>query len=502
MKNGLLVINTVISIVYQVIVVICGFVLPRVILSTFGSEVNGLVNSITQFLSIVSFMELGIGAVVSSALYGFLAEKKWNKVSAVVSSAEKFFGNIAKILFIYVLILALLYSRLSNSSFDAIYTSSLIFIISINSFAQYYIGMVDNIILGADQRAFIVYGTQALAHLFNVLVCVLIMQYGVGIHVVKGVTAVIYLIRPLLVRIYIKKHYPINRHEKYESEPLNQKWNAIAQHISECVLDSTDVIILTLFSTLSNISIYYVYNLVVYNLKNFFLITASSGVLSILGQLYAKGDRTAELRQFYDSTEWIIHTLIAFLFGSTACLIIPFVMVYTNSVNDANYIQPAFAIMITLAHMSHCVRLPYFLMVKAAGHYKQTQNYFIISTIVNIVVSVALVNYLGLVGVAIGTFIAMSYQTICLAHYSYKYILLKPQRDFIKRIMLDVTLFESILWTCKIFAMKAVSYFAWLILAIKVCTVALFITVLFNIIFDNNNTKIVAKRIWHKIFDR
>ena len=422
MQKKLLATNTIISILYQLIVIICGFVLPRVILETFGSEINGLVNSITQFLSIISLMELGVGAVVSSALYGPLAERKWKLVSKIVSSAEKFFKTIAKILLVYVLILVVVYPIINNSNFDRIYTGSLIVIISINSFAQYYIGVVDNIILGADQRAFIVYGTQAIAHLLNTILCIVIMHFGVGIHIVKAVTAGIYLLRPLIVRLYVKKHYLINRKEKYDVDPVGQKWNAIAQHISECVLDSTDVMILTVFSTLSNVSIYYVYNLVVYNLKNFFLISASSGVLSVLGGLYATNHKT-ELKKFFNKSEWVIHTLVSLLFGMTSVLIIPFITVYTNNINDANYIQPLFAFMIVLAHASHCLRLPYFLMVKAAGHYKQTQNCFIISTVINIIISIVLVKILGLVGVAIGTLIAMLYQTIRLSLYTYKNLL-------------------------------------------------------------------------------
>ena len=44
--------NIVSSIVLQVVNIISGFILPRIILGTFGSEVNGLVSSLNQFLGI------------------------------------------------------------------------------------------------------------------------------------------------------------------------------------------------------------------------------------------------------------------------------------------------------------------------------------------------------------------------------------------------------------------------------------------------------------------
>lgn len=212
-----------------------------------------------------------------------------------------------------------------------------------------------------------------------------------------------------------------------------------------------------------------------------------------MGQLYATDGKKQELQQFYNIAEWVIHILAAYLFGVAACLIVPFVTVYTNNINDADYIQPVFAVMITLSHASHCIRLPYFLMVKAAGHYKQTQNYFIISTFANIVISVILVNFFGLAGVAIGTLIAMAYQTIGLAYYSYKYLIFKSALDFIKRIVMDIVLFVCIFVICHLFNMPEVSYSAWFVLAVKTCLVALLITILANVIFDRKNVKLIIK---------
>ena len=96
--------NTGSSLIFQVTTIICGFILPRLILKAFGSEVNGLVNSITQFLGIISFLELGVGAVVKSSLYKPLADKDEDSVSKIIASADKFFKKLGFILFIYVII--------------------------------------------------------------------------------------------------------------------------------------------------------------------------------------------------------------------------------------------------------------------------------------------------------------------------------------------------------------------------------------------------------------
>ena len=101
--------NTFSSLLYQIVAIICGFILTRIILMTFGSDVNGLVNSISQFLGIISFLELGVGAVVQSSLYKPIAEHDNEQISRIMKFANRFFHFIALFLFCYVIILIIVY---------------------------------------------------------------------------------------------------------------------------------------------------------------------------------------------------------------------------------------------------------------------------------------------------------------------------------------------------------------------------------------------------------
>ena len=117
MRSRKLLYNTISSFVFQITTIICGFILPRLILSNFGTEINGLVNSITQFLGLISFLELGVGAVVQSSLYKPLADKDEDSVSKIIASADKFFKKLGFILFIYVIILVIFYPIFVNQNF-------------------------------------------------------------------------------------------------------------------------------------------------------------------------------------------------------------------------------------------------------------------------------------------------------------------------------------------------------------------------------------------------
>lgn len=480
--------NLVSSFALQAVTIICGFILPRQILMIYGSETNGLVNSISQFLHIISFLELGVGAVVQSALYKPLAQNDNEQIGKVIFSASRFFRKIATILFFYVLLLIATYPYISDQNFGFIYTGTLIAAISVSSFAQYYFGVVDGLLLNADQRSYVVSCAGIITVVLTTVVCYLEMLFGVSIHFVKLSSSFIYLLRPVIMRIYINRHYKIQRDIKVSEEPIRQKWNGIAQHVCTVVLDQTDVIILTVFSTLSNVSIYSVYQMVVYGIKNLFFAIANSGVQSILGELWAKKeiDKTS---QMYRITEWTIHTVATYIYTCTSILIIPFVLVYTSGVADANYNQPLFAGLIVFANAMHCLRLPYHVMIKAAGRYKETQSNYIVTTIINIVISVVTVRKWGLVGVAVGTLIAMLYQTVWMAYYCSKKLVSNSYKCFIKQMIVNlVTATVCIVITSGIRLMSD-TYWAWGIMALEVAVISLAIFILINLFVYKKNMK-------------
>lgn len=381
----------------------------------------------------------------------------------------------------YVIALVIFYPMLAAKEYGFWYTATLIVAISISSFAQYYFGIVNRLLLTADQKGYVQYTAQTIAVIGNTIACYLLIMLGCGIQVVKLTTSIIYLIQPFALYLYVRKHYQIDTKIKYDKEPIPQKWNGIAQHVAAVILDGTDTVVLTLFATLADVSIYSVYFLVVKGVKQLFM-SMTNGITSLIGELWARQELT-ELKKTFGWTEWVIHTGTTFVFGVTAVLIVPFVRVYTLGIDDANYIQPLFAALIVAANAAHCLRLPYNIMILAAGHYKQTQNNYIIAAVINIVVSVFAVKAWGLIGVAIGTLLAMGYQTVWMAWYDSKNLIQWPFANFLKQITVDIIAVILCSIVSRVFTMVTVSYFGWIINAIEVAVVWLVIMVIINLIF-------------------
>ena len=484
--------NTVSAFINQIITIIHGFVLPRFYLQYYGSTIYGLSSSITQFLSVVTLMEMGIGAVVQSALYEPLAKKDKKRISEIVISAEGFFRKIALAFLIYTILLMFIYPNYIQNVEAWWFESSLIAIIAISSLAEYFLGMTYKLLLMADQRSYITLTAQSTAIVLNFVVCIILMHLGASIHLVKLSAVLVMLLRPIVQSFYVHKNYNIDRNFRPVDEPIKQKWNGVAQHLAYYVTNNTDTMVLSLFSTLENVSIYTVYNMITNGIRQLIL-TLSTGIQAMFGNMLVNREfETLNCR--FKKFEWQIHTIVVIVFSCVGVLIVPFVSVYTNGINDANYYQPVFAILLTFANAVYCIRLPYNIMVLAAGHYKQTQASAIIEMLINVIVSIVLVFKFGLIGVAIGTLIALGYRTVYLAVYLCNNILKYSIMDFLKNVGVDFLCVMLIILLTYPMKLSELSYVCWVILALQVFVTVLLVVIIVNLIFNRHYMLEVMKR--------
>ncbi len=476
--------NTVSAIFNQLTTLICGLILPRLFISYYGSATNGLVSSITQFLAFFSMMEMGVGAVVRASLYKPLADKDDDAISRVLISSRNFFNKIGLGLAIYSVALMIFFPLFVDDSLGFVSTAILVGAIAFNSLCNYLFGIVYSQLLNADQRSYVQLSAGMLTTILNTVISVILIRMDASIVTVKFVAAFVILLKPLILKIYVDRHYNLNFKLKLTEEPLKQKWNGLAQHIATYVLQHADTVILTLFSTLENVSIYYVYHLVTNGLKQLVEIL-TTGMAALLGDMYAKQE-TVKLNKTFSAFEWMMHTVVTLTYSIAGVLIMPFVQVYTIRVTDANYIVPVFAVLIVLANGVFCIRTPYNIMVQAAGHFKETQVSAIIEASSNVVISVLLVYKFGLVGVAIGTLVAMCYRTIYFAWYLRKNILNRPFSVFVKHVLLDVITVILIILATSWIEMASVSWLSWILCAVEVGLIAVGITAVLNIVFYRN----------------
>ncbi len=472
--------NMLALVIWQLVSISCGFIIPKILITTFGSNINGLVTSITQFLAYISFMDLGVGAVVKSSLYKPIAENNNRKIENILAASEHFFKTIAKIFIIYVIVLSVVYPLFVKAEFDYIFTFSLIIIIAISSFAEYYFGITYRLFLQADQRTYVISIIQIFTTILNVIITIVLAKLGTNIIVLKLFSSFVYILRPILQNIYVKKKYKIKLENADSNYKLEQKWDGLAQHIAAVIHGNTDIVVLTIFTNVLEVSVYSVYALVTNGLKRL-MEAICNGIDASFGNMIAKNE-IETLNKNFNMYEIVYLSLITIIYACTFVLIVPFVSVYTYGINDVNYIRPLFAYLIVLSEYVYAIRVPYNSLALVAGHFKETRNGAWIETIINLGLSIILVFKFGIVGVAIGTLLAMIIRAIEFINHSSKKILNRKSIVAWKKIIISFIefLIITIISLLIIKNIEFVNYKVWIIYAIVIFLIATFITGIIN----------------------
>ncbi len=433
-KNKVTLLNVISNLTLQICTILSGFIIPKIILSYFGSNVNGLVSSLNQFLNYINLLEGGLTGVISANLYKPLIKKDYKKINSILNTTKRFYQKIAIIFIIYSVLLAVLYPVFFKSSFSYIYIFLLTIILAMNLFVQYMFSLTFKTLLNADKKVYIVAISQTIIIILNVLLAIISVRIYPSIHLLKLITGLLYFIQPIVYTYYVNKHYKYDKNEKIDKNILKNRWNGFAINIAYFIHTSTDVTILTVFTNFATVSIYGVYGLVVNGIKQL-ISSICGGIDPTIGHAYAKGDNKDTLQKL-NIYEFITICLVYFFFTVAGLLITPFVMIYTSKITDANYYQPIFGILILISEALYLLKKPQLTLAYSANKFKEITVPCFIEAFLNIIISVILVTKFGLIGVAIGTIVAMLFRLIFQIQYTKKIISSYKPFNFYKKIFL------------------------------------------------------------------
>ncbi|MBR3152413.1 MAG: polysaccharide biosynthesis C-terminal domain-containing protein [Clostridia bacterium] len=409
------------SVIQQGVAVACGLILPQFILSEYGSSINGTLASITQFISFITLLQGGVGTIARIAYYKPLAEKNDEDISIAYKTISSFFRKFSIIFSVYLLLLAIVYPLLFSTGFSFWYIFWLVIVVGLASISEYFFGQSSQLLLYSDQKGYIYSIVQIICLIISTILGCILIKLGFSIHIVKLIYSIVFAIRPIVLYVYVKKHYKIDYSVNKNNKLLEQKNSALVRHIAFYIHTSTDVMVITFFLNALWVSVYSVHRYVINCLSNFLTsILGNSEV--VFGDMFAKGEKE-KLRKNIPIYDLLTKYLSVVIYTTCIILISSFVQIYTKNVNDINYYYPIFATILVLGEMIYCMGITYQNVYISAGHLKKTEWIAVIEALINILISVFLVRKYGILGVAIGTLVAMLFKTIANMYYMQKYVI-------------------------------------------------------------------------------
>ena len=111
-------------------------------------------------------------------------------------------------------------------------------------------------------------------------------------------------------------------------------------------------------------------------------------------------------------------------------------MIYTDGVTDIDYHQPVFGYLLVLAEGLYLLKFPHLNLAYSANRFKEITTPAFIEAGLNIVISLILIRKYGLIGVAIGTVVAMIYRMIFQVYYTSRIVPDRKQWIFYRKLII------------------------------------------------------------------
>lgn len=487
--------NAISGFICQIIILLLGFIVPRIIILNYGSDVNGLFSTITQIFTYMSLLEAGIGQATRNLLYKPFKSKDKNKISDISSLSQKYFKKITYYYFIGIILVSLIMPFIIKSQINRNDIFLCFLFQGLSGCISFYFIQTQTIILSVDGKGYVNNYINVINQILSYGSKILLALLGVNIVFIQIVFFIITIIKVLWYRFYfIKKYDWIDFTRKTNKHKLKDKNSFIISEISWTIFSSTDMIILSIFVSTKISSVYYIYSLI-FSSVSLLLNSVYNNINYILGREFHNDLKRYE--KIHDLFNTIFMGMITILISTAYVIAIPFVKLYSNGINDVNYIYEQLPLLFSAVQILSWSRYITGNLTAVAGYAKKTSYISLIEAVVNIILSLILVSKYGIVGVLIATVTALPLKVVYCTYLSDKKILKRKMFKTYKILLINYIVFFINLILLNIINkyefIKISSYKDLVVFSIIVMIIVTIIEMIINIIFNYDNIKYIKK---------
>lgn len=488
-------VNSLVATINQVVIMIVGFITPRIMISTYGSEVNGLVSSLSQFIAYISLVEAGIGGAAIYSLYKPLAQDDHSHISRIVSAAKKSYLQAGYIFSSCVFILAVAYGvicKTNELNFFQIFLLTIF--LGTNSCLDFFLVSGYRVLLTADQKNYIISFANILHTVCRTVIICSLAFFKTDIVLLYAIALIPIFGKALLLICYGRKKYNyLNTKAEPDKDSLKQRWDVIYQQILGTVQTGAPTIIATFVTNLVTVSIFSVYNMVLSGVNGILSIFIT-GLPAGFGELIAKNEDN-RLRESTSEFEVAYYYILSVIYGITFVMLLPFVSLYTAKITDVNYVNPALAFVIVLNGLLYNVKIPQSMLIISAGKYAETRWRVTFQGLIIILFGTLLGLRYGIVGILCGSCMSNLCRTVDLLYFVPKYITkTKPYKSILRIIRVLISIALIVLPTLR-FPIVTTTFRAWILYAVVYGIYAIMVCTVATLIFDKKAFFALIKRM-------
>lgn len=470
----------------QVLTMVSGIIVPRLMLVYYGSEINGLVSSIVQFISYFNIVEAGLGGAVIFSLYKPLADRNVASISNIVTAAKKLYYRTGVLFSVLVLLLAIIYPLLvSVTDMGYAHTAILVAILGANGILDFFVMAKYTTLFTADQRLYVISLANSLQVVLTTLIVYVLACQQVDIAILRGAAVGIIFLKALAIKLYAGRYYAYVDYNSREPDfsALSKRWDVLYLQLLNAVQTATPVVLLTVLARdLKLVSVYVVYNMVIAGV-NGILGIFMNGLQAGFGEIIAKGEQET-LQRAYGEFEFMYYNLIGIAYTVTFLSIQPFIRLYTEGITDIDYNVPIFAALFVVNAMLYSIKTPQGMITLAAGLYKEQRVQITVQGIIPLILGFFLVPEYGIIGVLISMIASNISRDVEIPYFVNKSLLPGSHFKTYFRMIVYLSAFAGMCFFFPENIMFIGSYFEWLVYTVLITVVSTMFFVFISVITD------------------
>lgn len=405
------------------------FIVRAILISEISQAYIGVNSLFTNILSILSLAELGISSAIGFSLYKPLSENNNKDVSTLMSFYRKAYFAIGSIIFVLGLSIIPFLTLIVKESINHLFIIYILFLI--NTCSSYFLSYKD-ILITSDQKSYLLTKiTLFSTFLINCSEIIILLSTKNYIFYLL-IKIFLTIIERLFINLFISRKYSNvefkskNKLEEKTKKEIFKNVKAMFYHkIGDCMINSTDNIIISSFINISTVALYSNYLLIISYLMSFASIVYNS-LLASLGNLVVSEGKEKKYEIFKK-----INFLGFSIFSFSTVILMNVFNVFIELFAGKDYVLNMVTVTIIVINFYITgMRVPSSNMKTAAGLFDVDKYTPIIQSIINIVFSIILSIKFGLNGVLIGTFLSSILPSIQRPYIVYKHILKKSSKEY------------------------------------------------------------------------
>lgn len=483
-----LLVNLGMSIVSQAIILFLGFVIPRIIMVSYGSDTNGLTSTITQVFTYMSLLEAGISQATRNNLFKPIKEDNREEISYWMSVSRRYFRKISVLYFCIVSVIAFVFPLVLKTHVGYWIIVFYILFEGLTSVVSFYFINTWVSFLTAKGDMYVVNTLSLLNKVLCYGIKIILALLGLNIALIQVGYFAVSILQVFLYFMYMKKKYNwIDYSLPVKDVVLPDRRSYIIIEIAWTIFSSTDMILLSMFVSTEMSSVYAVYNLPFVALNS--LLNAVYCALS-----YNLGITYHENMQKYIKVHDMFNSLfvggMTILMSVTYVLLIPFIKLYTQGITDVNYIYPVLPLLFCLVQLLSWSRFVSGNLFGVAGKIRSVVIVSVVEAVTNLTLSIILIQRYGIVGVLVATVVALPLKVIYCNYVADKEILKRSQIRTLSILGINGGIFAAVVFVNPLLNLQITSYLSFVLYGGVVLAVIGMISIVLNVIVNKDLLKI------------